>query len=198
MKRLMFPLTAALMLTAASIVTAYACEKHQKASTGIMPSGDQTKAEVHLAAADMPAARQDTAAPVIAGDLEITQGWVRATLPGQPAAGGFLTIDNKGKEADRLMSIASPLTPSAQIHEMKMDGDVMKMAELADGLEIPAGGKVELKPGGLHLMFMGLQKQVMEGEAVKVTLTFEKAGAIEIELPVQPADAKQMQHQHGG
>ena len=74
----------------------------------------------------------------------------------------------------------------------------MKMAELADGIEIPAGGKVELKPGGYHIMFLGLDKQVMEGETVKITLTFEKAGAVEVELLAQPADAKQMQDQQGG
>lgn len=138
-----------------------------------------------------------TSASVTAGDLEITQAWVRATLPGQPAAGGFLTIDNKGKEADRLLSASSPLTPVTQVHEMKMDGDVMKMAELADGLEIPAGGKVELKPGGFHIMFMGLEKQITEGETVKVTLKFEKAGEVTVDLPVKPADAKGMGHEHG-
>jgi uncharacterized protein YcnI/copper(I)-binding protein len=153
-----------------------------------------------IAASDAPAHDHGmaTAASVVAGDLEITRAWVRATLPGQPAAGGFLTVENKGKESDRLLSASSTLTPLTQVHEMKMDGDVMKMAELADGLEIPAGGKVELKPGGFHIMFMGLEKQVKEGEIVKVTLTFEKAGVVEVDLPVQPADTKQMQHQHGG
>jgi periplasmic copper chaperone A len=193
MKRHVLPLVAALMLTAASIATAFACEANHTGSVTMMPSGNQTMARVQLAAADMPAV-----APVVAGDLEITQAWIRATLPGQPAAGGFLTVENKGKEADRLLSASSPLTAATQVHEMKMDGDVMKMAELADGIEIPAGGKVELKPGGYHIMFMGLEKQVKEGEIVKVTLTFEKAGAVEVDLPVQPADAKQMQHQHGG
>ena len=151
-----------------------------------------------MAIVQLAAAGQPANAPVVVGHLEISQGWIRATLPGQPAAGGFLVIDNKGKEADRLLSISTPLTPSAQIHEMKMDGDVMKMAELADGLEIPAGSKVELKPGGFHFMFMGLEHQVKEGEIVKVTLTFEKAGAVDVELPAQPADAKEMQQQHGG
>lgn len=193
MKRHVLPLAAALMLTAASIVTAYACEANHAGSATMMPSGNQTVAHVQLAAADMPAVT-----PVIAGDLEITQAWIRATLPGQPAAGGFLTIENKGNEADRLLSASSPLTAATQIHEMKMDGDVMKMAELADGIEIPAGGKLEFKPGGFHIMFMGLDRQVNEGETVKITLTFDKAGAVEVELPVQAADAKQMQNQHGG
>ena len=193
MKRHVLPLVAALMLTAASIITAYACEANHAGSATMMPSGNQTMAHVQLATADMPAGD-----PVIVGDLEITQAWIRATLPGQPAAGGFLTVENKGKEADQLLSASSTLTAATQIHEMKMDGDVMKMAELADGIEIPAGGKVELKPGGYHIMFLGLDKQVMEGETVKITLTFEKAGAVEVELLAQPADAKQMQDQQGG
>lgn len=134
---------------------------------------------------------------VKAGALEITQAWTRATLPGQPAGGGFLTIENKGNEADRLVSASSPLTPMTQVHEMKMEGEVMKMAELKDGLEIPAGGKVELKPGSYHIMFMGLKDQVKEGDVVKVKLVFERAGEVEIDLPAMPADTKAVGHDHG-
>jgi periplasmic copper chaperone A len=198
MKRHALPLAAALLLTAVSIVTAYACEMNHASATGIKRPGGEATASVRLAAVGQPAAMQDAAAPVIIGDLQISQAWVRATLPGQPAAGGFLTIENKGQAADRLLSASSPLTPVTQIHEMKMEGDVMKMAELADGLEIPAGGKVELKPGGFHIMFLALDRQVMEDETVKVILSFEKAGKVEIDMPVQPANAKQMELQHGG
>lgn len=133
-----------------------------------------------------------------AGNLEITMPWTRATLEGQPAGGGFLTIENKGAEADKLLSASSPLTPMVQVHEMKMDGDTMKMAELTDGLEIPAGAKVELKPGSYHIMFMDLKTGIKEGDAVKVTLKFEKAGEVEVELPAQAAGTKEMMHQHGG
>lgn len=134
---------------------------------------------------------------LIAGNLEITSAWVKATLPSQPAGGGFLTIENKGSEADRLLSATSPVTEIVQVHEMKMDGDVMKMAELKDGLEIPAGAKIELKPGGFHIMFMGLKNQIKEGETVHVTLTFEKAGVVEVDMPVMAAGAKGMHEQHG-
>lgn len=195
MKRYTLPLTAALLLTAATIVTAYAHEGHKHANTGVAAGSTESG---QLAQAETPAAGEHAAPAIVAGDLEITEAWVRATLPGQPAAGGFLTIDNKGKEADRLLSASSPLTPVTQVHEMKMDGDVMKMAELAEGLEIPAGGKVELKPGGFHIMFMGLEKQITEGETVKVTLKFEKAGEVTVDLPAMPADAKGMGHDHGG
>jgi copper(I)-binding protein len=133
-------------------------------------------------------------AMVKAGSLEITEAWTRATLPGQPAGGGFLVIENKGAEADRLVSASSALTPMTQVHEMKMEGDVMKMGELKDGLEIPAGAKVELKPGGFHIMFMGLKEGIKEGDAIKVKLVFEKAGEVEIEMLAQAPDAKGMQH----
>ncbi len=135
---------------------------------------------------------------VKAGDLEITSAWTRATLPGQPAGAGYLTIENKGTVPDRLLSASSLLAPMAQIHEMKMQGDVMKMGELKDGLEVPAGGKVELAPGGLHIMFMGLKDGIKEGDIVKVTLTFEKAGDVEVDLAARPADAKAMMQMHGG
>ena len=136
-------------------------------------------------------------AMVKAGSLEISNSWTRATLPGQPAGGGFVIIKNNGAEADRLLSASSPLTPMVQVHEMKMEGDVMKMAELKDGLEIPAGAKVELKPGGFHIMFMGLKDQVKEGDVVKVTLKFEKAGEVVIDMPAQAPDAKAMGHDQG-
>ena len=152
-------------------------------------------AAIALTAMSIATAFADQAKPLVAGSLEISSAWIRATLAGQPAGGGFMTIENKGTEADRLLSAASPLTPMVQVHEMKMEGEVMKMAELENGLEIPAGGKVELKPGGYHIMFMDLQAQVKEGDVVHVTLKFEKAGTVEIDLPAMPADMKQM---HGG
>ena len=137
-------------------------------------------------------------AVIKAGSIEITNAWTRATLAGQPAGGGFMVIENKGTEADRLKSATSPLTPMVQVHEMKMEGDVMKMSELKDGLEIPAGGKVELKPGSYHIMFMALTDGSKEGDAIKVKLVFEKAGEVDVEMPAAPADAKEMPHQHGG
>ena len=133
-----------------------------------------------------------------AGNLEITMPWTRATLEGQPTGGGFLTIENKGAEADKLLSASSPLTPMVQVHEMKMDGDTMKMSEMKDGLEIPAGAKVELKPGSYHVMFMDLKTGIKEGDVVKVMLKFEKAGEVEVEMPAQAAGTKEMMHTHGG
>jgi len=138
------------------------------------------------------------AAEVTAGSLTITGGFSRATLPNAPVGGGFLTITNTGSEDDRLLSATSPVAGEVQIHEMKMEGDVMKMAQLPDGLPIPAGQTVTLQPGGFHLMFMQLKQALVEGTKLPVTLTFEKAGTVEVELDIEgiaaTAPAHQMNH----
>lgn len=133
------------------------------------------------------------------GPINISVPFTRATLPNAPVGGGFLTIENTGTEADRLVSATSSAAKDTQIHEMGMEGDVMKMRELPDGLEIPAGETVVLSPGGFHLMFMGLNQPFVEGQTVSVTLTFEKAGTVEVPLPVMApaADAPAaMEHAH--
>lgn len=127
-------------------------------------------------------AMQSHGAAITIGDIEITGPFTRATLPNAPVAGGFLTLTNKGSEDDRLVDVETPIAKEGQIHEMAMEGDVMKMRQLADGIVIPAGETVELAPGGLHLMFMGLNSAIAEGDAVPVTLTFEKAGTITVDL----------------
>lgn len=128
------------------------------------------------------------AAQVTVGTLTLSMTYVIATLPNQPAGGGFLTITNSGSEADRLVSVATPMAAKSEVHEMKMDGDVMKMSALPDGLVIPAGETVTLAPGGFHLMFMDLTAAFVDGGTVPVTLTFEKAGDVALELPVLSRD----------
>jgi len=126
--------------------------------------------------------------------LEIDQPWARATPPSAPAGGGFLKITNTGTAPDRLVSASSPAADIVQVHEMKMDGAVMRMREVEKGLEIPAGGTVTLAPGGFHLMMMGLKGPLKQGTNVPVTLVFEKAGKIEIELSVAGLGATQPSH----
>jgi copper(I)-binding protein len=132
------------------------------------------------------------------GPINISLPFTRATLPNAPVAGGFLTIENTGTEPDRLVSATSDIAGETQIHEMAMQGDVMKMRQLADGLEIPAGETVVLAPGGFHIMFMGLKQALVEGEAITVTLTFEKAGTVDVVLPIEAAaaDAPTAEHAH--
>ena len=132
------------------------------------------------------------------GPINISLPFTRATLPNAPVAGGFLTIENTGTEPDRLISAASDIADDTQIHEMAMQGDVMKMRPLAEGLEIPAGETVVLAPGGFHIMFMGLKQALVEGETITVTLTFEKAGTVDVVLPLEAAaaDAPTAEHAH--
>ncbi|MCV6594514.1 MAG: DUF1775 domain-containing protein [Silicimonas sp.] len=135
---------------------------------------------------------------VTAGALEITGGFSRETLPNQPAGGGFMTVTNTGTEDDQLVAATSPASARVEIHEMKMDGDVMRMRELAGGLPIPAGETVMLKPGGYHLMFMGLTDGFTEGEMIDVMLTFERAGDVAVKLKVGPRNAKGHGHMKHG
>ena len=132
------------------------------------------------------------------GNINISLPFTRATLPNAPVAGGFLTIENTGTESDRLISLTSEIADETQIHEMAMQGDVMKMRPLAEGLEIPAGETVVLAPGGFHIMFMGLKQTLVEGETITVTLTFEKAGTVDVVLPIEAAaaDAPTAEHAH--
>lgn len=119
------------------------------------------------------------------GALKITGGYAFATLPNSPVAGGFLTVTNTGDTDDTLIAAASDIAGMVQIHEMSMDGDIMKMRELEDGLPIPAGGTVQLMPGGFHVMFMKLKGPLVDGEEVTLTLTFEKAGDIQMTFPIK-------------
>ena len=128
------------------------------------------------------------------GALEISAPWARATPPSAPAGGGFLKITNTGSTSDRLVAASSPAAELVQVHEMKMDGNVMRMREVEKGLEIPAGGSVTLAPGGLHLMMMGLKGPLKQGATVLVTLVFEKAGKIDVELTVEAIGASHPQN----
>ena len=116
------------------------------------------------------------------GSIKIENGYTRATAPGQHVAGGFLKIENKGA-ADQLISASSPAAGEVQLHEMAMDGNVMRMRQVKD-IALPANGAVELKPGGLHLMFMNIKAPLTVGETVPVKLKFAKAGEVEVKLPV--------------
>lgn len=130
-------------------------------------------------------ASADSAASAIA----ITAPWSRETAGGQNAGGAFMAIANTGTAADRLIGGSSPVAGRVEIHTMSVDDGVMRMRQLGDGLEVPAGGEVTLKPGGFHVMLMDLKQPLKVGDKVPLTLTFEGAGPFETELEVQPASA---------
>ena len=129
------------------------------------------------------------------GSLEIGHPWARATPPTAPTGGGYLSVKNTGTEPDRLISISSPAAGTVQVHEMKMEGNVMRMRELDGPLEIKPGETVTLAPGGMHLMMMGLKEPLKQGEKVPLTLVFEKAGKIDVELVVVAMGASPKHHE---
>lgn len=142
------------------------------------------------------------AADYAAGNLRIIQPWARATAPGAQAGGGFLKIDNKGP-ADRLIAAEAKVSNVVELHTMRMEGNVMRMAKLENGIELPAGQSVELKPGGLHVMFIELKAPLKEGDKFPLRLKFEKAGEITVDVQVQGLGAATpaampagMQHKH--
>lgn len=126
------------------------------------------------------------------GDLTLNHPWTRATPPNAKAGGGFVEITNAGSEDDRLIAASSGTSAKVELHEMAVIDGIMKMREMEGGIEIPAGETVALKPGGLHIMFMGLKDSFKEGTTVPVVLTFEKAGDVAVDLAVAKMGAKTM------
>ncbi|HET9821499.1 MAG TPA: copper chaperone PCu(A)C [Burkholderiaceae bacterium] len=115
------------------------------------------------------------------GQVKVEGAWVRPTVPGQQAGGGFMTLTSSG--GDRLLGGSTPVAERFELHTMAMNGDVMVMRQV-EGIELPAGRKVELKPGGLHVMLVGLKQPLAAGSTVPVTLRLQKAGDVKIEMQV--------------
>ncbi|MCP4185846.1 MAG: copper chaperone PCu(A)C [Hyphomicrobiales bacterium] len=119
-----------------------------------------------------------------ADKVEISKVWLRATPPSAMAAGGYLVITNNTDSDDTLVGVEFSQAGKSEIHEMKMKDGVMEMRPLKQGIKIPAGETVTLKPGGFHLMFMGMKRQLKDGQNYRVKLTFTHSGAMEIDFPV--------------
>ncbi|MEP4545721.1 MAG: copper chaperone PCu(A)C [Saccharospirillum sp.] len=130
------------------------------------------------------------------GTLSIDHPWARATAPGAPVGGGFMSIRNTGDEPDRLIGAATDFATEVQIHESSMADGMMRMQHLPNGVSVPEGGHLVLRPGSYHLMFIGLQRRLVEGERETVTLEFEQAGDIEVELTIE-GPGEQGPHQSG-
>ena len=122
------------------------------------------------------------------GSLEIVQPWARATI-GQAANGiAFMTIENHGSNPDRLIGVTSPVAAKVELHEHKMENGVMEMRQL-DEVDLNPGDTVVLRPGGLHVMLVGINKKLAEHDKFPMTLTFMKAGSVEIEVNVESVGA---------
>src|ERR1700731_1156095 len=127
---------------------------------------------------------------VKAGDLVITQAWSRATPGGAKIGGGYLTIENKGSAPDRLIGGSGEIAGKMKVHEMSMKNGVMTMRPLDKGLTIDPGKTVKLAPGGLHLMLFDLKAPLKQGDKLRVTRDFEKAGKVKLTLDVQGVGAQ--------
>lgn len=144
-----------------------------------------------LAAALLATASPATAESVTVGSsIVVSSPWSREMPPSAPAQGGFLVVENKGTTPDRLKAVSAEISKVMEVHEMAVVDGVMKMRALGDGLEIPAGGKVELKPGSYHLMFIDLTARRKAGETFKARVVFEKAGPVDLVFKVAPLGAK--------
>jgi copper(I)-binding protein len=130
-----------------------------------------------------------------AGDIAIATPWSRAAGQGGTGA-GFLAISNRGTVADRLLSASSPAARTTELHAHIRDGDVMRMRPVA-AIDLPPGQTVTLQPGGLHLMLIGLTRPLQPGQNVPVTLVFERAGTVQVELAIQAAGARGPAMRHG-
>ena len=130
------------------------------------------------------------AADVAAGNMTISAPWARATPKGAAVGAGYMTITNTGNEPDRLVGGASAVSNGFEIHEMTMDNGVMRMRPIGPGLEIKPGQTVALKPGGNHVMFLGLKAPLTQGQHVKATLSFERAGEVEVDFTVEGIGAQ--------
>lgn len=121
----------------------------------------------------------------LAGQNSVTveHAWARATPKMAVTGGGYLTMTNRGPGEDRLLNVTSPVAEKIQFHSMAIDNGVAKMTQLL-AVELPPGVPVAFRPGGIHMMLLGLKHQLKEGETVPLTLTFEKADAVEVDARV--------------
>ncbi|MBI1181031.1 MAG: copper chaperone PCu(A)C [Alphaproteobacteria bacterium] len=129
------------------------------------------------------------AGTIRAGTLEIAQPWARATPEGAKVGGAYVTVANTGDEDDRLTGASLNVAGKVEIHQMSMENGVMRMKHIAEGLPIPAHGKLVLEPGSYHLMLMNLKRPLKAGDTVAGALTFQRAGTVQVDFTVAPIGA---------
>jgi copper(I)-binding protein len=127
------------------------------------------------------------------GDIQIRHPWSRATAPGAKVGAGYLEVRNNGAQADRLLSASTAAAKRVELHVTQRDGEVMRMREVK-ALEIPARERFTLRPGGAHMMLVDLAQPLKKGDRFKMTLRFERAGEIEIEVEVQDLGSRNAHH----
>lgn len=133
------------------------------------------------------------------GDLIIEGVWARPTPGASKMGAAYLTVKNEGKEPDTLTAATAEFAEKVEVHQnTKNDQGVMQMRAVEGGLEIPAGKTVALKPGGLHIMFVGLKQKLEDGQSVPLTLQFAKAGEVKVDVKVEHAAAMKKKDEDQG
>ena len=130
------------------------------------------------------------------GNLKIDHPWAKTSLEGVPNSAAYMTITNTGETDDTLVAAAADVSKAVELHTMSMEDGVMRMRQLEDGVPLPASETVTLQPGGLHVMLIGLNDRLEKGESFAMTLTFEKAGQLEVEAIVEDPQGSRG-HDHG-
>lgn len=120
------------------------------------------------------------------GSIHVEQGWARASAGNAPNGAAFLTIMNHGATADRLVGASTPASAKAELHNHIMDQGIMRMRQI-EAIDLDPGAPVQMRPGGLHVMLMGLKAPLKAGTKVPLTLLFEKAGPVAAEVDVLDA-----------
>jgi periplasmic copper chaperone A len=118
------------------------------------------------------------------GSLQITQPWARATPQGADSGAAYMTVTNTGSRVERLSCVSSTAAGKCQVHQMTMQGGVMKMRPVVGGLAIKPGQTVTFKPGGYHVMLVGLKAPLQQGKTVDATLKVDNGGAVQVEFPI--------------
>lgn len=130
------------------------------------------------------------------GSLKIDDPWARPTVGSSTSSAAYMKIENSGDAPDRLVSASTEAAGTVMLHESRMDGDVMKMVHLGNGIEVPAHGEAELKPLGLHIMLMGLKHPLKDGDSIPLTLIFEKQGEVVVDAKIANAPGGNGGHEH--
>lgn len=127
------------------------------------------------------------------GDIEVRAAWSRATPPGATLGVGYLEIRNTGAQPDRLIAASTPAAKRVEMHVTQREGEVMRMRQVKD-FEIPARERITLRPGGSHLMLVDIVRPLKKGERFALTLRFERAGELQVEVEVQEIGARKPRH----
>jgi len=128
-------------------------------------------------------------------EIEVESPWARVTPPGTRLAAGYMVLRNRSENPDRLMSVSSPLAARVETHITLKDGNILRMREIG-GYDLPGRGRLELRPGAAHLMFVNIKQPFKEGDKIPVTLRFQRAGEIKAELQVLKTDPPRDEHKH--